>query len=236
MRNPRPIISFTFDDFPASAYTSTAPLFRDAGVHATFFTSLGLLGRVAPTGVIASHDLFREVLASPHEVACHTYDHFDAFETPFFSYRASVERNLRELRTFDPVATFVTHSFPINFPGVRTKRFVGRRFLASRAGGQTHNQETLDLPYLQSFFIERSRSNPDAMREQIARAVQANGWLIFSTHDVCDQPTDYGCTPALFAKVLQWSIDSGAEILSVREALSACGVAAPSSVPGSRSL
>lgn len=230
LRNKRPIISFTFDDFPVSAYTRTAPLFQQAGVYATFYTSIGLLGKTAPTGEIASRELFREVLSSPHEVGCHTFDHLGAFETPFGAYRASVEKNLRELRQFDPVATFATHSYPISFPRARTKRYVGHRFQACRAGGQIHNQGSLDLAYLQSFFIERSRSNPAAIREQIERSVQANGWLIFSTHDVDDNPTVYGCTPALFETILEWSLASGAQILPVRDALSACGIAAQSSL------
>lgn len=236
LRNDRPIISFTFDDFPASGYMNTAQLFKQAGVQATFYTSIGLLGGVAPTGRIASRELFREVLSSPHEVGCHTFDHLGAFETPFNAYRASVERNLRELRLFDPLASFVTHSYPISFPRIRTKRYVSRRFAACRAGGQTYNQGAVDLAYLQSFFIERSRSNPAAIREQIGRSVQAKGWLIFSTHDVDENPTEYGCTPGLFGKILEWSLDSGARILSVRDALSVCGVAPPSSVSGSRRL
>lgn len=230
MRNPRPIISFTFDDFPASAYTRTAPLFAQVGVQATFFTSLGLLGKMAPTGQIASPELFREVLASSHEVACHTFHHLDAFETPVGRYRESVEENLRGLRLFDQRATFATHSYPISFPRLRTKRYISRRFQAARAGGQTCNRGKIDLAYLQSFFIERSRSNPSAIRDQIDAAVQANAWLIFSTHDVSDQPTDYGCTPALFSSVLQWAVDSGAQILPVRDALRACGLA-PSGEP-----
>jgi hypothetical protein len=236
MRNARPIISFTFDDFPTSAYTGTEALFRQAGVHATFYTSIGLLGRTAPTGEIASPELFREVLSSPHEVGCHTFDHLGAFETPSDLYRISVERNLRELRSFDPLAKFDTHSYPISFPRMRTKRYVGNRFQACRAGGQIYNQGALDLAYLQSFFIERSRSNPTAIREQIERSVQANGWLIFSTHDVDDNPTVYGCTPALFASILEWSIASGALILPVRDALAACGIAGASMIQGGRSI
>lgn len=224
LNNRRPIISFTFDDFPTSAYTGTAALFAQAGVRATFYTSIGLLGRTAPTGEIASRELFREVLSGPHEVGCHTHDHLGAFETPFARYRDSVEENRRALREFDPTANFATHSYPISFPRLRTKRFVARRFLAARAGGQTHNCGKADLAYLRSFFLERARDTPAVIEEQIKRSVQENAWLIFSTHDVSDRPTPFGCTPALFAAVLQWAIDSGAQILPVRDALQACGL------------
>ena len=226
LRNARPIISFTFDDFPASAYTATAPLFAQAGgLRATFYTSLGLLGTQTPTGRIVSRELLQEVLTGPHEVACHTYDHFDAFETSFAAYRDSVSRNLSELRALEPLATFENHSYPISFPRLRTKRFIGRRFVSGRAGGQTHNAREADLAYLRSFFIERSREKPEAIREEIDRTVQAeHAWLLFSTHDVAENPTEYGCTPALFERVLQWAIESGAQILSVKEAIRACGL------------
>jgi len=47
------------------------------------------------------------------------------------------------------------------------------------------------------------------------------GWLIFSTHDVSDSPTPYGCTPEMFTRVLDWSLASGAIVLPVAEACDA---------------
>jgi hypothetical protein len=47
---------------------------------------------------------------------------------------------------------------------------------------------------------------------------QANGWLIFATHDVCKDPTPYGVTPELFEDIVQYAAKSGARILPVVQA------------------
>jgi hypothetical protein len=70
-----------------------------------------------------------------------------------------------------------------------------------------------------AFFLEQSRENPEAVKRLIHQNAQARGWLIFATHDVCDTPSRFGCTPSFFEQVVQWSLESGARILPVVEAL-----------------
>ena len=112
------------------------------------------------------------------------------------------------------------------------KRVAGRHFLccrggglrpgrysSHRAGGQTFNSGITDLNLLCAFFLEKSRENPEAVKRLIDQNAQARGWLIFATHDVRDTPSRFGCTPAFFEQVVQWSLESGARILPVVEAL-----------------
>jgi hypothetical protein len=56
------------------------------------------------------------------------------------------------------------------------------------------------------------------IRDVIERNREAGGWLIFATHDVCENPTRYGCTPKLFEEVVNCSVKSGALILPVFQA------------------
>ena len=53
----------------------------------------------------------------------------------------------------------------------------------------------------------------------IDQNARARGWLIFATHDVRETPSRFGCTPDFFEQVVQWSLESGARILPVVEAL-----------------
>jgi hypothetical protein len=48
--------------------------------------------------------------------------------------------------------------------------------------------------------------------------VRQNGWLIFATHDVCESPTRFGCTPRFFKQVVDYASKSGATVLPVHEA------------------
>ena len=67
-------------------------------------------------------------------------------------------------------------------------------------GGQTFNAGIVDLNYLKAFFIEQSRDNFDVIKQTIDGNARAKGWLIFATHDVCDQPTRFGWYSRFFRK------------------------------------
>ena len=54
-----PIISFTFDDAPRTAFKTGGDILRAHGGRATFFVSLGLLGSETVVGTIASPDNLR---------------------------------------------------------------------------------------------------------------------------------------------------------------------------------
>jgi hypothetical protein len=96
---------------------------------------------------------------------------------------------------------------------------VGSRFACARGGGQTFNAGNADLNYLSAHFLEKTRHDPDAVKDMIEHNRVACGWLIFATHDVCDAPTPYGCTPDFFEDIVQCSVRSGARIVPVAEAL-----------------
>ena len=93
-----------------------------------------------------------------------------------------------------------------------------------RGGGQTFNAGAMDLNLLNAYFLEKSRDNPGCVKEVIDRNCQARGWLIFATHDISETPTPYGCTPSFFEDIVKYSVDSGARILPVAQALDAIRV------------
>src|SRR4051794_20369635 len=76
MRNQTPLISFTFDDFPCSAFRTGGRILKEAGLRGTFYASLGLMGTEAPTGKIFLLDDLRDAAAEGHEIGCHTYGHY----------------------------------------------------------------------------------------------------------------------------------------------------------------
>ncbi len=49
------------------------------------------------------------------------------------------------------------------------------------------------------------------------RIREAIGWLVFATHDVSESPTRFGCTPALFERIVDYAEKSGAHVLPVRD-------------------
>src|SRR5579871_5925643 len=215
IRLQTPIISFTFDDFPRSALLTGGAILEKHGAVGTYYTSLGLIDKVTSTGKIFAREDLDELVRNEHEIACHTFDHCDSWDTEPADFEASVQRNQKALAELMPTARFSSLSYPLSWPRPQTKRRIAGHYQCARGGGQTFNAEITDLNYLKAFFIEQSRENFDRISDVIDANARARGWLIFATHDVCDSPTRYGCTPALFKQVVKYSAESGAVILPV---------------------
>lgn len=225
MANREPLISFTFDDFPRSALLVGGEILEAAGACGTYYTSLGLMAQMAPTGEIFHREDLVATLQRGHELGCHTFAHCDAAETSPQVFEESIEKNAEALQAVAPGATFKTLSYPIGTPTPATKKRCARHFPACREGGQAFNIGTIDLNRLQAFFIEQSRDTPEAIDRIIDENARAGGWLIFGTHDVSDSPTRYGCRPQLFEQIVKRSAQAG-RILPVAEALAVIGVTA----------
>ena len=213
-----PVISFTFDDFPRSALINGGAILREHGFAGTYYASLGLMGKTAPTGEIFMHEDLDELIQQGHELACHTFDHCDSWETAPAEFEASILRNRDAVAEHLSGLGLRSCSYPISSPRPETKRRVASHFSCARGGGQTFNAGIVDLNYLKAFFIEQSRDNFDAIKQTIDGNARAKGWLIFATHDVCDQPTRFGCTPAFFERIVEYSAKSGAIVLPVHAA------------------
>ena len=52
-----PIVSFTFDDAPTTAFVTAGNILGSQGGRATFYVSLGLLGSRTEVGAIASPEV-----------------------------------------------------------------------------------------------------------------------------------------------------------------------------------
>lgn len=213
-----PFISFTFDDFPRSALLTGGAVLNRFGLAGTYYASLGLMGTKAPTGSIFLPEDLKTLFAQGHELGCHTYAHCDAWETKPAVFEKSIIENRLALSKICPEACFRTFSYPISPVRAATKRKVGKYFACCRGGGQTFNVRTADLNYLSAYFLEQSRGNAELVKNLIDRNRRAGGWLVFATHDVCTNPTPFGCTPEFFENIVQHAVNSGARILPVVQA------------------
>jgi peptidoglycan/xylan/chitin deacetylase (PgdA/CDA1 family) len=214
MRNEVPIISFTFDDFPRSAYHVAGTILKTYGFRGTYYAALGLMGkRASPVGEIFSLEDLDRVAADGHELGCHTFAHCHSWNTSPKVFEQSIIENEQRLRELLPEASFKTFAYPIAGPRPHSKRRAARHFSCCRFGGQTYNAGVTDRSLLSAYFLEQGRHEPDAVKRLIDRNSEACGWLIFATHDVSDTPTRFGCTPGFFEDIVRYASRSGAAIL-----------------------
>lgn len=224
MRNEAALISFSFDDFPRTAYQAGGSILRAHGFRGTYYAALGLMGRHAAVGEIFSREDLCNVVSDGHELGCHTFAHCHSWNTAPSAFEESIIENERRLRELLPEASFKTLAYPIAGPRPHTKRRAARHFPCCRWGGQTYNVGVTDRCLLSGFFLEQSTHEPDAVKRTIDGNAEDCGWLIFATHDVCETPTRFGCTPGFFEDVVRYAKHSGARILPVGEAFDVvCG-------------
>jgi peptidoglycan/xylan/chitin deacetylase (PgdA/CDA1 family) len=231
VRTPVPLVSFTFDDFPRSAFLNAGAILGRYGIRGTYYVSLSLAGQHSQMGPMYQMEDLKELAQLGHELGCHTFGHCHSWNTSADVYEQSIEENQNVLSHLLPGMTFQTFAYPYSAPALAVKRVAGRHFLCCRggglrpgryfprAGGQTFNSGVTDLNLLCAVFLEKSWDNPEALKKLIDQNARARGWLIFATHDVCERPSRFGCTPDFFEQVVQWSLDSGARLLPVVEAL-----------------
>ncbi len=217
MRNAAPLISFTFDDFPRSAYRIGGAILSAHGFHGTYYTALGLLGTREPVGEIFSREDLVNVVADGHELGCHTFGHCHAWNTAPAAFERSIIDNARCLNELRPEASFKTFAYPLSGPRPNTKRRAARPFRCCRAGGQTYHADVVDRGLLSAYFLEQAK-DADSVKRMIDRNSDACGWLIFATHDVCEGASRWGCSPGFFEDVVGYASRSGAAVLPVGEA------------------
>ena len=213
-----PVISFTFDDFPKSALSAGGSILERYGLSGSYYASLGLMDRDSAVGPIFSAADISLLVGRGHEMGCHTFSHCNAWETKPRLFEASIIENRRRLDQLFPGAVFETLSYPISCPRPRTKWIAANHFTCCRGGGQDFNIGPTDLNNLRAAFLEKYRGNPVPAKDLIDRNRRASGWLIFATHDVCETPGPFGCTPAFFDEIVRYAVESGARILPVGKA------------------
>jgi len=221
----RPIISFTFDDFPRTALINGGKILNENNIKGSFYISMKLLNSGSPSGKIVNIDDLKLLYNDGHELGCHTYNHYDAWHTSTNDFLQSIKLNVKELKTKFPDKMFHTFAYPKNGPTLSIKKNVGKHFLCCRGGGNNVNEDTIDLNLLNSYFLDyRIKDDVYKVKKIIDYNTLKNGWLVFSTHDISNTPSKYGCNTKLFREIVEYAIQSNSLILPLYEACKELGI------------
>ncbi len=221
IRLKKPIVSFTFDDFPRTALHTGGSILNKHGFAGTYYVALGLLGQDSPSGEIAGVQDVRDAISHGHEIGCHTFAHNHSWDTDARVFEDSLVRNSAKLAEILPGTHFRSFSYPIASPSPSVKGVTARHFDSCREGGQAINAGSTDRNQLAAYFLEKVSGDLEPIRAILDRNRRECGWLIFATHDVVSEPSPYGCTPRFFEAVVAAAAESGARVLTVAAALDA---------------
>ncbi|WP_306223473.1 polysaccharide deacetylase family protein [Bosea beijingensis] len=218
-----PIVSFTFDDVPASALDAGAATLEANGARGTFYISGGLEGRIEPGRRLIDRAGCRELAARGHEIGCHSFAHHDLRHLRIDALAEDLARNARYLDAIDPRRAPRNFAYPYNSGSLGKRSLLARSFRTCRAGGEGINRGPTDPVFLRAVEIRQPQQHVLGLARWIDALVADPGWLIFFTHDVSPQPTPYGCTPPSFHLLVGYAIARGCRVLSVDAALDHIG-------------
>jgi len=223
LRNETPMVSFTFDDVPKSAATTGADILERHGATGTYYvigsqvgTSSSLWDMVDCEDIVALH-------RKGHEIACHTFSHKRACDLDAGTLSAEIEHNQQYLRAIDPSILVDNFAYPFGFGSFVRKRQLQTIFKSCRSIVPGVNSGTVDLQFLRAMPLIDRRINRDGIERAFDDAQTNNGWLIFYTHDVADEPSPYGCSPALLNEALEVAARRKIPVLNMAEALQCAG-------------
>jgi len=215
----RPIVSFTFDDVPDTAFTAGAAILEANGARGTFYISGSLIGTAEPHRRLISAEQCLQLHRAGHEIGCHTFAHRRLRWWEGEDLEADIARNQA---CFTDIAADLKPSnfaYPYNTPTPSAKRVLAAGFQSCRAGIAGLNIGRIDLAMLKAVEICEDSADVAEAERWVAKAKSEGGWLIFITHDVVKNPTRWGTDPDSFAAIVDYARQSGCEIATIRHAL-----------------
>jgi peptidoglycan/xylan/chitin deacetylase (PgdA/CDA1 family) len=224
LRNETPMVSFTFDDVPKSAATVGAAILEQHDVHGTFYVIGSQVGTSSPLWDMVDGEDVVALHRRGHEIACHTFSHQRACDLSAAALNAEIERNQHYLHSLDSSIRIDNFAYPFGYGSFVRKRQLKAVFKSCRSIVPGVNSGTVDLQFLRAMPLIDRRIDRDGIERAFDQAQTHNGWLIFYTHDVADEPSPYGCSPSLLNEALEAASRRKIPVLNMAEALRCTGI------------
>ena len=224
LRNATPMVTFTFDDVPKSAATNGAAILEQYDATGTYYVIGGQVGTSSPLWDMVDGEDVVALHRGGHEIACHTFSHKRACDLDAEALNAEIARNQQYLRSLEPSIRIENFAYPFGYGSFVRKRQRKAVFKSCRSIVPGVNSGTVDLQFLRAMPLIDRRIDRDGIERAFDQAQTANGWLIFYTHDVADEPSPYGCSPWLLQEALEAASRRKIPVLNMAEALQCAGV------------
>jgi peptidoglycan/xylan/chitin deacetylase (PgdA/CDA1 family) len=215
-----PFVSFTFDDFPQTALHVGGTILKDYGVCGTYYAAMGLMGRTNSLGRQFSASDLQGLLREGHELGSHSFGHLSCRSTPLHDFEEDVLKGITAVEQITGSSHAHHFSYPFGHATLRSKRRIGAMVSSCRGNMPGINRSVADLNLLRANALYSSSFKFDSVDRLLTTNAKCRGWLIFYTHDICEHPSPYGCTPAEFESVVRLATAKCRNVLPVGQAIS----------------
>jgi peptidoglycan/xylan/chitin deacetylase (PgdA/CDA1 family) len=206
----RPVISFTFDDFPKSALNG-ADVVEAHGGRAGFYASTSFMGKTDPMmGEMFDAATLAELEARGHEIGSHTHGHIDCARKKRETVEKDIAANLVALAVAGHGATVSSFAWPYGETSFATKRWAADVFATARGVLPGVNRGEADRSQLRAVELGDNAASRRRAFTMLENCIRSNGWLFFFTHDVSKSPSSFGCSPDLIEDLCKQAVDQGA--------------------------
>jgi peptidoglycan/xylan/chitin deacetylase (PgdA/CDA1 family) len=223
MRNSVPLVSFTFDDVPDSAYLNGAAVLDEYDMRGTFYIASGTCGTRDTYWRVIGRDQVRDLHQRGHEIGCHTYSHRAVDDLSAHELNEECQRNFENLRDLCPDIQLRSFCYPFGCVSLPRKIQLQRRFDTCRGIFEGINSGVIDLALLKVIELYDRTLSRDKLNHVLRRARQTTGWIIFYAHDVTERPTHMGCSPGLLRTTIEEIRRQAIPCRTVAEALPLIG-------------
>lgn len=223
LRNGAPLVSFTFDDVPDSAYLKGASLLERHAIRGTFYVAAGTCGMQDELWRVIEHDHVRALHTLGHEIGCHTFSHVKVDTLGAAEMDEECRRNEDALRELCDGVGPTNFCYPFGKVSLARKLQLQERFDTCRGIYEGINGGTVDLSLLKVIELYDRTLTDEKLREVLRETADRNGWLIFYTHDVADDPSWIGCSPGLLRSTVEAVQALGFACLPIRDAVKQIG-------------
>lgn len=213
------VVSFTFDDAPASACEAGAHALEHNGVRGTFYIAGGLTGQLEEGKPCHTREHLQTLLANGHELGCHSYSHVRCDNLSADALEQELDRNAAFLAELGVDIDALNFAYPFGAYAYNAKRICSKRFRSSRVTGGGMHADHADLNALKTHRLYDLPVDAEDFETLLARTARSKGWLIVNTHDVESPPSRYGYTPERLEHAVAAALAAGCKVLPVNAAI-----------------
>lgn len=217
IKTERPLISFSFDDCPQSVVKHALPALEKRGWRGTIYAAMGLCETTNHLGLHMSEAEIKTAYLAGHEIGNHTYTHIDARAVSIQAYLMDIAKTEARLAALD-IPKARTFAYPYGELTLQSKRVLSNHFDLMRGIYPIGNGMHMDLNQAASERLYSGEEFETCLKT-ISGLEQHPKWINIFTHDVRENPSEFGCTPAEFEQVLEAAHAVNAEVLPLSDAL-----------------
>lgn len=220
INNKRAIFTFTFDDVPISAFTNGAKILEGHNLNGVYYVALDMekLGPKSGERRFINAEEIKSLHKQGHDIGCHTYSHLNLRKHSASKIISDCNNNTNKLRNMLNIESIDHFAYPYGMVSLSGKRALGSKYKTLRTTEHGFNVGKTDLTHLKAVSLCSNTFNKDSIRDVIRQAISRRAWVIFYSHDICENPTEWGTNIEDFRWVVEQCVAADAEVLNVSDA------------------